>query len=223
MISTRECSGTNRRGLGIRLYRRGGGEVARASPENTGTSPGVLPQKTLAPPPGVLPQKTLAPPPRRASPENTGTSPAEVWAYVSIGEEAGVVPEVSRKVDERRGWFQRFLGRSTNESRDGDQSSRRRSGEWRSCRETGRLQAGQGQDLSDGTGDFPSMVVAGQSFPISTLASYPVSVVVGGLGQAASLNGSCGGKAQRGNMSLISRARSRRRSAPARKASTKAQ
>jgi hypothetical protein len=41
-------------------------------------------------------------------------------------------------------------------------------------------------------------------------------------GQAVSLRGSCGGKAQRGNMSLISRARSRRRRAPARKASTKA-
>jgi hypothetical protein len=52
--------------------------------------------------------------------------------------------------------------------------------------------------------------------------SSPVSVEVACPGQAGALKGKAGGKAQRGNMSASSRARSRMRWAPARKASTKA-
>jgi hypothetical protein len=52
--------------------------------------------------------------------------------------------------------------------------------------------------------------------------SSPVSVEVACPGQAGALKGKAGGKAQRGNMSASSRARSRMRWTPARKASTKA-
>ena len=46
---------------------------------------------------------------------------------------------------------------------------------------------------------------------LSRSVSGAADAVEGGPGQAGALNGSCGGKAQSGNMSLISRARSRRR------------
>jgi hypothetical protein len=52
-------------------------------------------------------------------------------------------------------------------------------------------------------------------------ASSFVSIVRVYLRQAGALNGNGGGKAQSGNMSDSSRARSRRRAAPARNASTK--
>ena len=52
--------------------------------------------------------------------------------------------------------------------------------------------------------------------------SSPVSVEVARPGQAGPLKGKAGGKAQRGNISASSRARSRMRWTPARKASTKA-
>jgi len=59
-------------------------------------------------------------------------------------------------------------------------------------------------------------------YSLSRAASGSLSTAIASPGQAGALKGSGGGKAQRGNISLSSRARSRKRSAPARKASTKA-
>jgi len=57
---------------------------------------------------------------------------------------------------------------------------------------------------------------------LSWSTSSSLNAMAASPGQAGALNGKGGGKAQRGNISLSSLARSRRRKAPARKASTKA-
>ena len=67
-----------------------------------------------------------------------------------------------------------------------------------------------------------AMAEPGADLRFSHSASNSVSVARLDSRRAGALNGNGGGKAQRGNMSDSSRARSRRRAAPVRKASTKA-
>jgi len=57
---------------------------------------------------------------------------------------------------------------------------------------------------------------------LNRAAGGPVTALVASPAQAGALKGKAGGKDQRGNMSASSRPWSRRRRAPARKASTKA-
>jgi hypothetical protein len=81
-----------------------------------------------------------------------------------------------------------------------------------------RFAADHGDDLGDGdaAGSRRTDLNPDRS------ARGAVVLVVTGPSQAWAAKGSCGGKAPRGNMSLISRARWRRRRTPARKASTNA-
>ena len=72
------------------------------------------------------------------------------------------------------------------------------------------------------TAGCSAMAEPGADLRFSHSAGSSVSVARLDLRQAGALNGNGDGKAQRGNMSDSSRARSRRRAAPVRKASTKA-
>ena len=89
-------------------------------------------------------------------------------------------------------------------------------------RDTCSLQTSKGKDCSEKNSMFSDDATHWTDPSLYCLASCSVSAVVASPGQAGAVKGKGGGKAQRGNISLNSRARSRKRRAPARKASTKA-